>query len=117
METAGTTPPKQAPGVMATGDRIADVVEVVKAYARQETVEPIRGAARWVAVGTVAAVSLGLAMVYLAMAVLRLSQDLGGSTLGGAWSFVHYLVSLVVTTLLVGVSMSRIKKRSLKRGA
>lgn len=96
---------------------MADVVETVKEYARQETVEPIRGAARWVAVGTVASLCLGVAMLYAALAVLRLSQDLGGSALDGSWSFLHYLVTAVVLAVLVKVTISRIGRTSLARGA
>jgi hypothetical protein len=88
----------------------------VKAYARQETIEPLKGAARWVAVGTLAAVCLGLAMVFLALAVLRLSQDLGGTALDGSWSFVHYLITLVIVSALVAASFSRISQRSLAKG-
>lgn len=102
---------------MSSVDRVADVVETVKEYARQETVEPIRGAARWVAVGTVASLCLGVAMLYAALAVLRLSQDLGGSVLDGSWSFLHYLVTAVVLAVLVKVTISRIGRTSLARGA
>lgn len=116
QSSSGLSSSGVASGPFATGDRVADVVQSVKAYARQETIEPVRGAARWVAVGTVAALSLGLAMVYLALGVLRLSQDLGGSSMAGAWSFVHYLVSLVVTAVLVALAVSRIRQRSLERG-
>ena len=77
-------------------DQVSDLVESVKTYARQETLGPLRGAARWVAVGTLAATSLGLAMVFLAMGVLRLSQDLGGTTLDGSWSFLHYFFTLII---------------------
>lgn len=97
-------------------DQVTDIVDSVKAYARQETLEPLKGAARWVAVGTVAAVSLGLAMVFLSLAVLRLSQDLGGTALDGGWSFVHYLITLVVVSALVALSFSRISQRSLAKG-
>lgn len=97
-------------------DQVTDIVDSVKAYARQETLEPLKGAARWVAVGTVAAVSLGLAMVFLSLAVLRLSQDLGGTALDGGWSFVHYLITLVVVSVLVALSFSRISQRSLAKG-
>jgi hypothetical protein len=97
-------------------DQVTDIVDSVKAYARQETIEPLKGAARWVAVGTLAAVCLGLAMVFLALAVLRLSQDLGGTALDGSWSFVHYLITLVIVSALVGASFSRISQRSLAKG-
>jgi hypothetical protein len=97
-------------------DHVTDIVDSVKAYARQETIEPLKGAARWVAVGTLAAVCLGLAMVFLALAVLRLSQDLGGTALDGSWSFVHYLITLVIVSALVAASFSRISQRSLAKG-
>lgn len=97
-------------------DQVNDLVESVKSYARQETLGPLKGAARWVAVGTLAATSLGLSMVFLAMAVLRLSQDLGGQALDGSWSFVHYLITFVVVSLLVWLSFSRISQRSLAKG-
>jgi cytochrome b subunit of formate dehydrogenase len=89
----------------------------VKQYARQETIEPLKGAARWVAVGSLAALSLGLAMVFLALAVLRLSQDVGGTVLDGSWSFVHYFITLAVVSVLVAVSFSRISQRSLAKGS
>lgn len=101
----------------APTDQVTDLVDSVKQYARQETIEPLKGAARWVAVGSLAALSLGLAMVFLALAVLRLSQDLGGTTLDGSWSFVHYLITFVVVSILVAVSFSRISKKSLAKGS
>ena len=101
----------------APSDQVTDLVESVKQYARQETIEPLKGAARWVAVGSVAALSLGLAMVFLALAVLRLSQDLGGTVLDGSWSFVHYLITLIVVGALVALSFSRISQRSLAKGS
>lgn len=97
-------------------DQVTDIVDSVKAYARQETIEPLKGAARWVAVGSLAAMCLGLAMVFLALGVLRLSQDLGGTALDSSWSFVHYLITLVVVGALVGLSVSRISQRSLAKG-
>jgi hypothetical protein len=50
------------------------------------------------------------------LAVLRLSQDLGGTALDGSWSFVHYLITLVIVSALVGASFSRISQRSLAKG-
>jgi Na+/phosphate symporter len=88
----------------------------VKAYARQETIEPLKGAARWVAVGSLGALSLGLALIFVTLAVLRLSQDLGGTVLDGSWSFVHYFITLVVLSVLVGITFSRISQSSLAKG-
>ena len=96
-------------------DPIVDLVDSVKSYARQETIDPIRGAARWVLVGTVASACLGISLVMFTLGVLRLSQDLGGTTLDGSWSFVHYLIALVVVGSLVAASLSRITQRTLAK--
>ena len=108
-------PPTFRKRLMPT-DQVTDLVDSVKAYARQETLGPLKGAVRWVAVGTLAATSLGLAMVFLAMGVLRLSQDLGGTALDGSWSFLHYFFTLIIVSLLVWLSFSRISQRSLAKG-
>ena len=105
------------PRTTSSVDLVNDVVDSVKAYAVQETVGPIKGAFRWVGVGILAALCLGIATLYLSMAVLRLSQDLGGTVLDGAWSFVHYLLTVVVLSVVVALSYSRTKKSSLERGA
>ena len=101
---------------ISTSDHGSDIVDSVKQYARQETLEPMKGAARWVAVGSIAALSLGISIVFLTMAVLRLSQDLGGTVLDGSWSFVHYFITLAVVAVLVALSFSRISQRSLAKG-
>ena len=96
-------------------DQVGDLFDSVKQYARQETLEPIIGAVRWVAVGTLAALCLGLALVFAALGILRLSQDLGGTTLDGSWSFLHYFITLSIVAILVAVTFSRVSQRSLAK--
>lgn len=100
---------------MSSVDRVTDVVESVKAYAVQETVGPARGAARWLAYGTLAALFMGTGVVLLGLAALRLSQDAGGTVLDGTWSFVHYLVAAVVLSVTVALALSRTSKKSLAK--
>lgn len=107
----------KAPGRLSSPDRVVDLVDSVKQYARQETIGPLRGAFRWLAFGLGAAVFLGLAMIFALLAVLRLSQHLGGTTLDGSWSFVHYGITLLVGGLAVAVTLSRIGKSSLNKDA
>lgn len=90
-------------------------MDSVKQYARQETLEPLKGAARWVGVGSVAALFLGMALVFVTLGVLRLSQDIGGTLLDGSWSFVHYFITLSVVAVLVFVTFSRVSRRSLAK--
>ena len=96
-------------------DQVGELAASVKQYARQETLEPIKGAIRWVGVGSTAAVSLGLALVFTALGILRLSQDLGGTVLDGSWSFLHYFITLIVVAALVAMSFSRVSRRSLAK--
>ncbi len=117
MSTRPNSPRDPSRSASTSVDLVSDVVDSVKAYAVQETVGPIKGAFRWVGVGLLAALCLGIATLYGSMAVLRLSQDLGGTALDGAWSFVHYLITVLVLVVVVGVSYSRTKKSSLARGA
>ncbi|MEN9793159.1 MAG: hypothetical protein RL330_1237 [Actinomycetota bacterium] len=97
-------------------DPVTDLVDGVKAYALQETVGPVRGAGRWVAVGTLGALALGMAVVFFALAVLRMVQDLGGASLDGGWSFVPYLLTLIVLAAVTAVTFSRVSRPSLQRG-
>lgn len=103
-------------GAPSTGDHVADVVDTVKQYAKQETLDPLRGAVRWLIFGVVGALCIGVALVLLATGVLRLSQDLLETQLEGAWSFVHYAIAFVFTVILVVLALSRIQKKSLARG-
>lgn len=100
-----------------SGDLVDDVIDGVRRYARQETIEPLKGAGRWVAVGSLGALCLGLSTIFLALAALRLVQDLGGEVLAGGLSFVPYLVSAVVLLGSVVLAFSRIDRRSLQKGS
>lgn len=103
-------------GAPSTTDHVTDVVDTVKQYARQETLDPLRGAVRWLLFGVVGAVCIGISLVLLVAGVLRLSQDLLDTQLDGAWSFVHYVIAAVFSIVLVILALSRIQKKSLARG-
>lgn len=103
-------------GSPTTTDHVSDVVDSVKQYARQETVEPLRGALRWLAFGIAGALAIGLGLTLVVVGVLRLSQDLLNDQLDGAWSFVHYVIAAVFSVILVVLALSRVQKKSLSRG-
>ena len=91
---------------------MSDVVDVVKEYARQETLGPLSGAGRWLALGTIGAILLGVGSVFVLLGTLRLLQT-ETSVFDGAWSFVPYLVVLVVAIGLTIVTLTRVKKATL----
>ncbi len=103
-------------GSPTTTDHVSDVVDSVKQYARQETVEPLRGAVRWLAFGIAGALAIGLGLVLVVVGVLRLSQDLLAQQLDGAWSFVHYVITAGFSVVLVVLALTRVQKKSLSRG-
>jgi hypothetical protein len=100
---------------MSTSERVVDLVDSVKLYAKQETIGPLRGAGRWLFFGLAAALCLGVSMLFAILGVLRLVQHLGGDSLDGGWSFVSYLIALIVTMALVAISLSRVNKPSLSK--
>ena len=93
---------------------LGDVVELVKTYARQETLGPLRGAGRWIAFGLAGSLMLGAAASLLVLGVLRLVQTEFGPTFAGRWmSLLPYLFALVICIAVIALAASRIAKKSL----
>jgi hypothetical protein len=95
---------------------VGGFVQLVKDYARQETVGPIRNAGRWMAFGSIGAVLFGLATAMLVLGVLRLLQTEGRGTFGGSWTVIlPYVVALAVCGAVIGIAVSRISRKSLQK--
>ena len=97
------------------GVSIGELIELVKTYARQETLGPLRGAGRWLALGTAAAVVLGLGLTLLMLGLLRLLQTEWERSATGRLSWLSYLIVLVVVVGLLVLTISRISKKSLNK--
>ena len=91
----------------------SDVVDLVVAYARQETVGPLRGAGRWILWGLVSMAFVSVGMVLLVLGGLRLIQDLSGSALSGGFSWVPYAITVVLAGAVVAVAYGQIRKADL----
>lgn len=105
------TPSRRSAGSPSIGD----LIETVKAYAKQETVGPLRGAGRWLAFGAAASLLFGLGIFLLVLGLLRLLQTEFPDTFDGRWSWVPYLLALAVCVGAVGLAISRIKKSGLAK--
>jgi hypothetical protein len=118
---AGTEPVKpevEAVAKAATGGPAAQVtatVDLVKAYARQETLDHFKGIGKWIGFGVVGATSLAIGIVLLIVGVLRLIQDVAKHSLYGVWSIVPYLIVLVVCGLVVALALSRVQATDVHR--
>ena len=91
---------------------IGQVIDLVKEYARQETLGPIKGAGRWLAAGAAGAVLIGTGCVLLVLGALRMVQNEYGKSFRGSWvSLLPYLFALVVSVLVMAVAAWRISKK------
>ena len=97
---------------------VGQVVDLVKEYAKQETLGPIRGAGRWLAAGAAGAVLLGTGCVLLVLGVLRMLQNEFGRTFRGSWmTMLPYLIALVASLAVMGLAAWRISKKTLQKGS
>lgn len=91
---------------------VGDVVELVRDYAKQETLGPLKGAGRWLALGSAGSLLLGLGSVLVLLGVLRLMQT-ETDAFDGGFSWVPYVVVLVLCLALSAFALSRVKKATL----
>lgn len=94
---------------------IGGIVELVKTYAKQETLGPLQGAGRWLAFGAIGAILLGLGLALLLLGALRLIQTEWDWAARGSWSWISYLVVLAACVLIIILAIKRINKASLNK--
>ena len=124
----GAAPTATAPPVVAAAPRrgpqkpipelVIELRELVVAYVKQETLEPLQSLGRWVGLGLGGSLLLGFGVVFLAMSALRALQEETGDTFTGNWSWVPYVI--VVFALVVGAAIVwvlRAARRAEKRTA
>ena len=99
---------------------VAELGQLVRDYLKQETVEPLKGLGRFLARGLAGSVLLGVGLVLLLLAALRALQTETGTTLDGNWSFVPYLVALLLAAAVAGLAARAIgshKRRAAQKGS
>ena len=92
---------------------VGDIVDYVKAYAKQETIGPLKGAGKWLGFGAAAALLLSIGVVLLLVGLLRLLQTEWTRSATGSLSWVAYLITLLVALAVIALAISRIKKATL----
>lgn len=94
---------------------ISGVVDLVKSYAKQETIDPIKNAGRFLGFGAIGALLLGIGLSLISLGLLRLVQTELDNLARGGWSFVPYLIVLAFCGIVIAVAASRVKKPSLTK--
>ncbi len=94
--------------------KVSELYELVIKYAKQEAIDPIRGAGRWIGFGLFAGVLISIGTVIGSLGVLRLVQTtpLGASN---AWSWLCYLITVVICLVVGFVANSRIRRGTLEK--
>ena len=69
---------------------VQELRELVVAYARQETVEPLKGLVRFVLFGVLGSFMIGIALLLFVVAGLRALETQTGEHLTGKWSWAPY---------------------------
>jgi multidrug transporter EmrE-like cation transporter len=83
--------------------QLSDAVATAKAYALQETVDPLKKATKSLGWSIAGSVLGGIGVVLLLLAGLRALQTETGPHLTGNWSWVPYLIVAVGSLLLAAV--------------
>lgn len=91
---------------------VGEVFDLVRDYAKQETLGPLKGAARWLLLGSVGSLLLGTGLLIVLIALLRLLQT-EMSVFDGAFSWAPYGIVVFVALVWTGMALSRIKKATL----
>lgn len=94
---------------------VGEVIEYFKAYAKQETIGPLKGAGNWLGYGVAAALTLGIGLFLMLLGLLRLLQTEWTRSATGSLSWLAYLITLLVAIVLLALTVMRIKKATLHK--
>ena len=89
---------------------IGDLKELTIAYAKQETVDPLKGLGRYIGFGVAGSLCLGIGVLVLSIALLRVLQTQTDTTFTGNLSWVPYIIAMLFLVAIAGLSVYAISK-------
>ena len=89
---------------------IGDLKELTIAYAKQETVDPLKGLGRYVGFGVAGSLCLGIGVLALTIALLRVLQTQTDTTFTGNLSWIPYVIATVFLLAIAGLAVYAIFK-------
>ena len=105
MATTDDDTPKSIPQVAT------ELWELSTAYAKQETLDPLKGLGRFLSYGLTGALLLGIAAGLLLLSLLRALQTETGTAMSGNLSWIPYLIVLTAAVGVLGLAAWRITQR------
>jgi hypothetical protein len=103
--TSGTTNGKSIP------ETLSELKDLTVSYAKQETIDPLKGLLRFIGAGVAGSLLLGTGLVLVALAGLRALQTETGDTFDDNFTWAPYLIVLFGTAVIIGLAVSRIGKK------
>ena len=92
---------------------VTEAVAMVKTYVRQNTVDELKPALRFLGYGIPGAVLTAIGGVLVLLGLLRLLEGRDGARFSRGWSFLPYVIVLVVCVAGVGLSFVLMRKPTL----
>jgi hypothetical protein len=89
---------------------VHELFELVVAYLKQETFDPLKALGRFVAYGLAGAVCLSTGAVLVGIGGLRALQRETNHHWSGDWSWLPYLIVVLFCLIVAGLAVSRIGK-------
>jgi Putative Actinobacterial Holin-X, holin superfamily III len=91
-------------------DEVSDLLDTVKTYAVQETVGPLKGGVKAMALGLAGVFCLGLGIIFILIAILRVLQTETDAFHGDLMSVLPYLIVLTVAVAAILLAIALIKR-------
>lgn len=92
-----------------------EVVELVVAYAKQETLAPLKGVGRFLVFGVLGSSFLAVGLAVLLLGLLRALQNETGSTFAGKLTWVPYLATAGAALLVAAFAGWRVARGPARR--
>lgn len=89
---------------------LGELKDLTVTYARQETVEPLKGLGRFVGYGVGGSFLLGIGVCLLSLGFLRFLQTETDGTFDDGWSWAPYLITTAVLGALAFLAVRAIGK-------
>jgi hypothetical protein len=111
--------PRSDPHVLSSADAepksipqvATELWELTTSYAKQETIDPLKGLGRFLGYGVGGAIALGIGVGLLLLAGLRALQTETSTTFTGNLSWLPYLIVTAGGVVLIALALRRVTKR------
>lgn len=102
---------KASSGPTSVPELASDLWQLTVDYAKQETVDPLKGLGRFVGFGIGGAFALGIGVTLLLLSGLRALQTETGTAFTGNLSWIPYLIAVAVGGLMIALAVARVNHR------